>query len=116
MGGVQGDLVNWARVGELEAEIGAEDFAEVIEIFLEECDAVAAGLAMVEAGAIEADLHFLRGAAMNLGLDALGLACQLGERAAARGEGAQVDRAAIADLYAASRAALLGGAAQSGAA
>ena len=101
-------LVNWARVRELEAEIGADDFAEVVEIFLEECDGAAARL--TETGALEADLHFLRGAAMNLGLEAMAAACQVGERAAARGAGESVDRAAIAQLYDASRAALLDGA------
>ena len=106
------DLVNWDRVGELEAEIGAEEFAEVVEIFLEECDGPAARLADGAAGVegLEADLHFLRGAAMNLGLDAMAAACQSGERAAADGAGASVDRAAIAQLYGASRAALLNGA------
>ena len=107
------NLVDWARVGELEAEIGAEEFGEVVEIFLDECDGPAARLADASAGieGLEADLHFLRGAAMNLGLDAMAAACQSGERAAAGGAGASVDRAAIAALYAASRAALLDGAA-----
>ena len=116
MGAADGELVNWERVGELEAEIGAGDFAEVVEIFLEECDGTAARLADGEPGALEADLHFLRGAAMNLGLDAMAAACQAGERAAAQGEGARVDRAAIAELYGASRAALLEGTARRGAA
>ena len=109
-----GDLVNWQRVGELEDEIGGDEFAEVIEIFLEECDATAARLP--ETQALEADLHFLRGAAMNLGLDRLAAACQSGERAAAGGSGASVDRAAIAALYDASRAALVDGATRRGAA
>ena len=113
MGHEDGDLVNWAQVGELEAEIGGDEFAEVVEIFLEECDGPAARLADPTAGTagLEADLHFLRGAAMNLGLDAMAAACQSGERAAASGDGASVDRAAIAGLYDASRAALLDGAA-----
>ena len=101
-------LVSWGRVEELEAEIGKDDFAEVIEIFLEECDAAAARLPETEA--LEADLHFLRGAAMNLGLEALAAACQVGERAAVEGRGDMVDRAAIGGLYDASRTALLNGA------
>ena len=99
------ELVNWDRVAELEAEIGADDFGEVVEIFLEECDGTAARLP--ESKALEADLHFLRGAAMNLGLDAMAAACQDGERAAAGGRDAEVDRGAIARLYDASREAFL---------
>lgn len=99
------ELVNWGRVAELEAEIGADDFGEVVEIFLEECDAAAARLPETEA--LEADLHFLRGAAMNLGLDAMAVACQDGERAAGEGRGAEVDRDGIARLYDASREAFL---------
>ena len=108
------DLVNWGRVGELADEIGGDEFAEVLEIFLEECDGAAARLG--DTDALEADLHFLRGAAMNLGLDRLAAACQSGERAAAGGDGASVDRAGIASLYDASRAALVDGAERRGAA
>ena len=107
MDGANGELVNWRRVRELESEIGTSDFTEVIEIFIEECDAATARLAQESDGELEAELHFLRGAAMNLGLDAMAAACQEGERAAKRGQGAAVDRAAIASLYDASRLALL---------
>lgn len=95
------ETVNWGRVAELEAEIGADDFGEVVEIFLEECDGTVARL--TESTALEADLHFLRGAAMNLGLDAMAAACQAGERAAADGRSEEVDRAAIVALYDTSR-------------
>lgn len=107
MGAAEAGLVNWERVRELEAEIGPEHFAEVVEIFLDECDGASARLPRTDA--LEADLHFLRGAAMNLGLEAMAAACQAGERAAARGQAAVVDRAAIAALYDDSRAALLEG-------
>lgn len=102
------EIVNWARVAELTEEIGAEDFGEVVEIFLEECDGTAARLGA--STSLEADLHFLRGAAMNLGLDAMAAACQAGERAAAEGREAEVDRGALVRLYDASRAQFLEGA------
>ena len=108
MDAANSELVNWKRVRELESEIGRSDFTEVIEIFLEECDAAAVRLAHGPDAALEEELHFLRGAAMNLGLDAMAAACQEGERAARRGQAAAVDRDAIAALYGASRGALLG--------
>jgi HPt (histidine-containing phosphotransfer) domain-containing protein len=102
------EIVNWGRVAELTEEIGAEDFGEVVEIFLEECDGTAARLPT--SGTLEADLHFLRGAAMNLGLDAMAAACQVGERAAAEGRSQEVDREALVRLYDVSRKTFLAGA------
>lgn len=99
------EMVNWARVEELKAEIGADDFEEVVEIFLEECDGTAARLPTSQS--LEADLHFLRGAAMNLGLDAMAAACQDGERTAAGGRAEEVDRDALVRLYDGSREAFL---------
>ena len=106
--GYGGDgLVNRKRLGELKEEIGHDEFGEVIEIFVEECDSAAAQLAEGVGEEVGPVLHFLRGAAMNLGLDALAAACLEGERAAGRGESGRVDGPAIAALYDASRKALL---------
>lgn len=33
-------MINWKRVNELRDEIGPEDFAEVVELFLEEVEQV----------------------------------------------------------------------------
>ena len=33
-------MIDWTRVKELQDEIGADDFAEVVQLFLEETDAV----------------------------------------------------------------------------
>ena len=74
--GYGGDgLVNRKRLGELKEEIGHDEFGEVIEIFVEECDSAAAQLAEGVGEEVGPVLHFLRGAAMNLGLDALAAAC-----------------------------------------
>jgi HPt (histidine-containing phosphotransfer) domain-containing protein len=60
-------------IQDLKDEIGDDAMAEVIGLFCEECDPVAARLAGGRAR--EADLHFLKGAALNLGLDALARLC-----------------------------------------
>ncbi len=101
--------VDWERVAELRDEIGAEALAEVVGLFLEEADEVIARLG-TDAGAkvLEADLHFLKGAALNLGFVEFAALCQDGERRAATGDIA-VDLGAVRTSYAASKLALLEG-------
>ena len=94
-------LVNAERLAALRDEIGAEGFDEVLGLFLRESDEVVARLAgPIPAEAVEADLHFLKGTALTLGLDDLAEMCRQGE------QGATVDPAALADLYRRSCAAM----------
>ena len=110
-------MIDWKRVEELRTEIGADGFAEVADMFLEEADqAVKALVQGLTADAVEDQLHFLKGSALNLGLADLAALCQEGERMAAAGDGAKVDTARVADVYQLSRAQLMGGLAQGNAA
>ncbi|WP_434616400.1 Hpt domain-containing protein [Tabrizicola sp. M-4] len=94
-------LVNAERLAALRAEIGEDGFEEVLEMFLKESDEVVARLAAPSIPeSIEADLHFLKGTALTLGMDDLADMCRRGE------QGAAVDPAALADLYRRSCAAL----------
>jgi histidine phosphotransfer protein HptB len=103
-----GVMIDWERVQELRSEIGPDSFMEVVEMFLDEADGVADRLGHgVPEGELEAELHFLKGSALNLGLDQLAGLCQTGERAAAKGEAASVDTAAVVQAYGAAKAALL---------
>ena len=105
-----GVMIDWERVQELRSEIGPDSFMEVVEMFLEEADGVAERLAHgVPEAELEAELHFLKGSALNLGLDQLAGLCQAGERAAAKGQAETVDTAAVMQAYAASKSALLDG-------
>jgi HPt (histidine-containing phosphotransfer) domain-containing protein len=103
-------MIDWKRVEDLRAEIGADSFAEVADMFLEEAEqavrALTEGLPVDE---IEGQLHFLKGSALNLGLADLASICQDGERKAAAGYGALVDLTKVARTYQASRALLLAG-------
>jgi HPt (histidine-containing phosphotransfer) domain-containing protein len=97
-------MIDWDRVASLRAEIGADDFAEVVEMFLDEADEVVARLR--DGGSsqgIEADLHFLKGSALNLGFGDLASLCNVSEKRAARGEA--VDLGLVVRCYAASRSA-----------
>lgn len=101
-------MIDWSRVEELRDEIGAEDFAEVVEIFLEEVEEVIVVIAGdVAVSNIEAHLHFLKGSALNLGFRDFSELCQSGESAAARGDFAVIDLGAVVDSYEQSKAVFL---------
>ena len=80
-------MIDWERMRELRHDIGAENFEEVVEMFFEEADAAVAHLTTCEdAPALSAELHALKGAALNLGFDRLAELCRQGESHAAEGD------------------------------
>ena len=102
-------MIEWNRLAELRAEIGADGLADVAALFLEEADEVVARIAAgLPDGRLEAELHFLKGSALNLGLKDLAALCQDGERRAGQGDPAGVDPTRIVAVYRASKAAFLG--------
>ena len=106
-------MIDWKRVKELQDEIGPDGFAEVADMFLEEADqAVQSLIRGLADDAVEGQLHFLKGSALNLGLADLAQLCQEGERLAAQGQGAAVDTGRVADVYFLSRTQLVAGLAQ----
>ena len=101
-------MIDWDRVLELRDEVGEDAFDEVVELFIEEVDEVAARLRTTPDPALyEEDLHFLKGSAVNLGFEALGRMCQDGESRAAAGGADSIDMIAILDCYARSREAFM---------
>ncbi len=99
-------MIDWARVAELQSEIGADDFSEIVALFLEEADLVVARISPdLGAKALCEDCHFLKGAALNLGFRALAALCQSGETRAAQGD-VGTDLVALRECYAASCSAL----------
>ena len=110
-------MIDWSRLNELRSEIGEDDLAEVVSLFLEEADEVVSRIASLQTDAdLESQLHFLKGSALNLGLSDLAAMCQDGERAAAQNRGSSVDRGRISATYLASKAAFLGALAKGSAA
>jgi len=101
-------MIDWSRVTELRDEIGAEDFEEVVEIFLEEVEEVIGKLQSDDRGTLEQDLHFLKGSALNLGFQSFSSKCQDGESLSARGEASAVDLKEILALYENSKTSFLG--------
>lgn len=106
-------MIDWERIHGLRDDIGPDGFAEVLCAFLEETDAAVARLTSVGA-ALERELHFLKGSALNLGLTELAAACVAAERDVARGQ--TPDLGELGSLYALSRAELQDGLADSRAA
>lgn len=93
-------MIQWSRVNELRDEVGAEDFDEVLDLFLEEVEEVIERLkADPVPGQLEQDLHFLKGSALSLGFATFSDLCQDGERLSAAGNAASVDLSAIIDGY-----------------
>ena len=97
-------LVDFGRLAALRDEIGEDGFDEVLDIFIRESDEVVHRLCGSRAGGtMEADLHFLKGNALTLGMDALAEMCRRGE------QGAEVAPAELVALYQTSCAALRAG-------
>ena len=101
-------MIDWDRVASLREEIGDADFEEVVEMFLAESDEVVARLLAGKPDpTLEADLHFLKGSALNLGFRHLAALCSAGEKCAAAG--APVDVPEVAESFVATRRAFEAG-------
>ncbi|MEQ9260267.1 MAG: Hpt domain-containing protein [Roseovarius sp.] len=75
-------LIDWSRCVELREEVGREDFAEVVELFLAEAGADLAALdPSLPPAALRAALHGLKGSALNLGFAAFADLCREFEQA-----------------------------------
>jgi HPt (histidine-containing phosphotransfer) domain-containing protein len=101
--------IDWSHVADLRDEIGADEFAEVLELFLADSDEMVEALAGQPPSAYEEALHALKGAALNMGLSGLAEICRQGERLAAEGRADEVQIVQVLTGYAAARAALVSG-------
>ncbi len=102
-------MIDWQRVGELRDEVGADDFGEIVDLFLSEVETAIAGFdgSARDAAAVEEQMHFLKGAALNLGFDALADLCRSGETAAASGDPDAVQPADVRRCFEESRVVFL---------
>jgi len=95
-------MINWEQVKQLEEDIGAEDFGDVVEMFIMEVDEAVDNLRGVQSMP-DADLgpalHFLKGSAANLGFRDFADCCASGEKQADAGAGSAVDLGRVVDLY-----------------
>ena len=97
-------LIDLARLQELLDEIGSEDLSVIVDLFLEETDAIISRIANAAAGPeLAADLHFLKGCALNLGLAALAGLCRDAERCNACGRAVPLEPGMFTTVYDASK-------------
>ncbi|MEO0369906.1 MAG: Hpt domain-containing protein [Pseudomonadota bacterium] len=93
-------MIDWDRVTQLKEEVGEEDFQEVVDIFLEEMgDEMKTFSPDLSATELEAKMHFLKGAALNLGLSKFAELCRFGEDSAREGHTDTVGTAAVIACY-----------------
>ena len=79
-------MICWNRVQELKEEVGEEDFAEIVSLFLEETEAALGQLReATDAEEVGALLHSLKGSALNLGFEEMSRLCHEGAGASAGG-------------------------------
>ena len=103
-------MINWSRVRELRDEIGEDEFAEVVEIFLEEVESEIEILRhQSDFHNLEAQLHFLKGSALNLEFSDFSTLCQQGEVSARQGQNSLIDISAILRCYDQSRSVFVQG-------
>jgi HPt (histidine-containing phosphotransfer) domain-containing protein len=101
-------MIDWDQVRKLRDEIGADAFGEVVDLFLEEVETEIAKLrAPPPTLDLEAQLHFIKGSALNLGFAEFAELCQRGEAAAAGGQADSVDLTGVLDCFDRSRAAFM---------
>lgn len=99
-------MINWNQIKQLEEDVGTEDLAEVVTLFLSEVDEAIDGLDTVATGTskeVAEALHFLKGSAFNLGFQEFGDYCSIGESQAHAGDTSEISMDKVAELYAASK-------------
>jgi len=101
-------VIDWTRVNQLRDEVGPEAFVEIAAMFLAEAEDAVSGLSPAAApAAMAANLHAIKGSALNLGFSDVADLCARGETDALAGRPGQVDIHAIRRAFAAARAAFV---------
>ena len=101
-------MIEWQRIADLRDEIGAEDFDEVVDLFLDEVEGIVEKLRSdPNLTELEEDLHFLKGSALSLGFRHFSGLCQEGEIRSASGAAEEVNLADIVSGFEQSKAAFL---------
>ena len=103
-------MIDASRIAELKAEIGEEDFCDIVDVFVKELDEAVVALKAEDTAnrqAIADAAHFIKGSAANLGLRDLVDACALLEDAAGKKINVDSQAGDVSSIYARSRTELL---------
>ena len=96
-------MLNMSRIEELKAEVGVNDFIEVVELFCEEVEEILDALKDAKGSSLPEQLHFLKGSALNIGLDAVSTLCRQEELRLSADPNAVPDIVSIRAAYEASK-------------
>ena len=99
-------MINTNRIQELKDEVGEDDLDEVIALFCEEVEEVLEILEATPPDKMAAQLHFLKGSALNIGLEAVSDLCRQEEQFLKSDPDRATDVAAIKSTYGQSKQAL----------
>lgn len=99
-------MIDWDRIAELQEEVGEDSFIEVIGMFFEEVEEVLARLDCKDAEQLKAGLHFLKGAALNIGMSEVSNLCREAESVTAADNASAADIEGIRIAYESSKAEL----------
>ena len=101
-------MIDWKQAQVLCDEVGASEFEEVVELFLEEVYSTVNKLRSGrDNSTLEHDMHFLKGSALSLGFAEFSKLCQSAEHMSSAGQAEAVEITPILDCYDASRAIFL---------
>ncbi|HRO14629.1 MAG TPA: Hpt domain-containing protein [Paracoccus sp. (in: a-proteobacteria)] len=100
-------MIDWKRLCQLHEEVGPDEFRPILELFRDEIESVVLRLDPNDGAALEAQLHFLRGGACNLGLREFAALCQAGEALASTGRAREADLGALTEAWARARRMLM---------
>lgn len=104
--GMSDELISWDRVCELRSEVGADDFDEIVVMFLDETEETLRELSEAGDPQLRQDLlHALRGSALNLGFHGLSRLCEASEETPGTDEFAAMFERSRTDLVARLKAA-----------
>lgn len=84
-------LIDWELLNGLRADIGEEDFADVVTLFVSEIGEKMEEMRASPDAADADDFHFLKGSAANLGFTAMSAACDRAEAACRAGQRGDLD-------------------------
>lgn len=93
-------MIDWERIKLLREDVGPDDFEDVVEIFFDEVTEMIDILRVApNIDTLGADLHALKGSALNLGFSTFSELCQTGETLAGHGRAAEIDLWSILESF-----------------
>lgn len=98
-------MIDWTSIKQLESDVGAGEFKNVVAQFLDEVDSEIETLrsSVPTSDILKSKMHFLKGSSMYLGFTAFGDLCAKNEALAESGSVAEIDLDRLIAIYEQSR-------------